>query len=198
MPWASANGAGRIGSPYPLRPRASCLNHEPPATIDGRARTSEHKTPRLTGRRIHTLDRKQHKGQWRDSNDARSGASARSRARQQIGKDIGEIGDPDAIRTRDPQIRNLMLYPAELRDHWKAALSCSGRSGDPLRRQIPGRQARSQSAVRTASPGRWLVKREALTRTSSGLSPVKGGAEVRPNVIRVLRRSGRGSGRMSG
>jgi hypothetical protein len=24
-------------------------------------------------------------------------------------------GDPDAIRTRDPQIRNLMLYPAELR-----------------------------------------------------------------------------------
>ena len=26
-------------------------------------------------------------------------------------------GDPGAIRTRDPQIRNLMLYPAELRDH---------------------------------------------------------------------------------
>ena len=26
-------------------------------------------------------------------------------------------GDPDAIRTRDPQIRNLVLYPAELRDH---------------------------------------------------------------------------------
>lgn len=24
-------------------------------------------------------------------------------------------GGPDAIRTRDPQIRNLMLYPAELR-----------------------------------------------------------------------------------
>jgi hypothetical protein len=29
-----------------------------------------------------------------------------------------ENGDPGAIRTRDPQIRNLMLYPAELRDHW--------------------------------------------------------------------------------
>ena len=26
-------------------------------------------------------------------------------------------GDPGAIRTRDPQIRNLVLYPAELRDH---------------------------------------------------------------------------------
>lgn len=25
-------------------------------------------------------------------------------------------GDPDWIRTSDPQIRNLMLYPAELRD----------------------------------------------------------------------------------
>jgi hypothetical protein len=25
------------------------------------------------------------------------------------------IGDPGAIRTRGPQIRNLMLYPAELR-----------------------------------------------------------------------------------
>ena len=27
----------------------------------------------------------------------------------------GNGGDPGAIRTRDPQIRNLMLYPAELR-----------------------------------------------------------------------------------
>lgn len=27
----------------------------------------------------------------------------------------GNSGDPGAIRTRDPQIRNLMLYPAELR-----------------------------------------------------------------------------------
>ena len=38
------------------------------------------------------------------------------RAREE---DFGRIehvsGDPGAIRTRDPQIRNLMLYPAELR-----------------------------------------------------------------------------------
>ena len=27
------------------------------------------------------------------------------------------IGDPGRIRTCDPQIRNLMLYPAELRGH---------------------------------------------------------------------------------
>ena len=27
------------------------------------------------------------------------------------------IGGPGAIRTPDPQIRSLMLYPAELRDH---------------------------------------------------------------------------------
>ena len=30
---------------------------------------------------------------------------------------LGRRGDPDWIRTSDPQIRNLMLYPAELRDH---------------------------------------------------------------------------------
>jgi hypothetical protein len=28
---------------------------------------------------------------------------------------VGRFGDPGAIRTRDPQIRNLVLYPAELR-----------------------------------------------------------------------------------
>jgi hypothetical protein len=27
----------------------------------------------------------------------------------------GEVGDPGRIRTCDPQIRNLMLYPTELR-----------------------------------------------------------------------------------
>ncbi len=34
------------------------------------------------------------------------------------GLDIEIIGDPDRIRTCDPQIRNLMLYPAELRGRW--------------------------------------------------------------------------------
>ena len=28
-----------------------------------------------------------------------------------------EIGAPDRIRTCDPQIRNLVLYPSELRAH---------------------------------------------------------------------------------
>ena len=27
------------------------------------------------------------------------------------------FSDPEGIRTPDPQIRNLLLYPAELRDH---------------------------------------------------------------------------------
>lgn len=27
--------------------------------------------------------------------------------------------DPEGIRTPDPQIRNLLLYPTELRDHVK-------------------------------------------------------------------------------
>ena len=32
-------------------------------------------------------------------------------------------GEPGAIRTPDPQIRSLMLYPAELRVHHGAAFS---------------------------------------------------------------------------
>src|SRR5262245_20999718 len=35
------------------------------------------------------------------------------------------VGDPGAIRTRGPQIRNLMLYPAELRGH-EGCLSTNG------------------------------------------------------------------------
>ena len=31
-------------------------------------------------------------------------------------------GAPGAIRTPGPQIRSLMLYPAELRVHWSAAI----------------------------------------------------------------------------
>ena len=31
---------------------------------------------------------------------------------------VKKIGDPDRIRTCDPEIRNLVLYPTELRDHF--------------------------------------------------------------------------------
>ena len=34
-----------------------------------------------------------------------------------------EGGDPGWIRTSDPQLRRLMLYPAELRDRFKAESS---------------------------------------------------------------------------
>ena len=39
------------------------------------------------------------------------------------------IGDPDRIRTCDPQIRNLMLYPAELRGRVRAVGQTWGRCG---------------------------------------------------------------------
>ena len=40
------------------------------------------------------------------------------RRAQGIGQAINKItGDPGEIRTPDPQIRSLMLYPAELRGH---------------------------------------------------------------------------------
>ncbi len=32
--------------------------------------------------------------------------------------DFDPFSDPDRIRTCDRQIRNLLLYPAELRDHF--------------------------------------------------------------------------------
>ena len=41
-----------------------------------------------------------------------------------------EYGAPDGIRTHGPQIRNLMLYPAELRAH-AVALGGAARAGNP-------------------------------------------------------------------
>ena len=38
-----------------------------------------------------------------------------------LGKE--RYGEPGAIRTPGPQIRSLMLYPAELRVHWSAAIT---------------------------------------------------------------------------
>ncbi|VXC95737.1 hypothetical protein SPHINGOT1_260249 [Sphingomonas sp. T1] len=36
-------------------------------------------------------------------------------------REAGNPGAPRAIRTPDPQIRSLMLYPAELWVHWRGA-----------------------------------------------------------------------------
>jgi len=33
-------------------------------------------------------------------------------------KPVMRFGDPGAIRTPDPQLRRLLLYPAELRNHF--------------------------------------------------------------------------------
>ena len=36
-----------------------------------------------------------------------------------VAHEVGAFdGDPGAIRTRDPQLRRLVLYPAELPGHW--------------------------------------------------------------------------------
>ena len=42
-----------------------------------------------------------------------------------------ENGAPGAIRTPGPQIRSLMLYPAELRVHGEALLGASPRIRNP-------------------------------------------------------------------
>ena len=38
---------------------------------------------------------------------------------QQAGAAPFEIGTPETIRTSDPSLRRRMLYPAELRGHWR-------------------------------------------------------------------------------
>ncbi len=45
---------------------------------------------------------------------------------------IDIVGDPGAIRTRDPQIRNLVLYPAELRDQQEKCLAPERHGGQEV------------------------------------------------------------------
>ncbi len=55
----------------------------------------------------------------------------------------GVSGGPGAIRTPDPQIRSLMLYPAELRVHRGAAFS-PGHSG------VQGKKRKATASFRIA------------------------------------------------
>ncbi len=52
-------------------------------------------------------------------------------------------GDPDRIRTCDPQIRNLMLYPAELRDRQGRLSTLRDRHGTGKNRHRPNRAGRN-------------------------------------------------------
>ena len=60
-------------------------------------------------------------------------------------------GDPGAIRTRDPQLRRLLLYPTELRAEIERKRNGRGeriRTFDPL---VPN-QMRYQTALRSDKP----------------------------------------------
>ncbi len=46
---------------------------------------------------------------------AATGGRTASSKRLSVFRDIGRDGAPEEIRTPDPQIRSLVLYPAELR-----------------------------------------------------------------------------------
>src|SRR5947207_45775 len=50
-------------------------------------------------------------------------------APKSAGKSIGWNGAPEEIRTPDPQIRSLVLYPAELRARNRACMTQAPRSG---------------------------------------------------------------------
>lgn len=67
-------------------------------------------------------------------------------------------GDPGAIRTRDPQIRNLMLYPAELRGHktqwqWRSPPESAPRRETYVSRRVPAISGEQRS------PGQPLPRR---------------------------------------
>lgn len=65
---------------------------------------------------------------YRSLRNGRRPVCGRGSIRRGYGLDMQEDGDPGAIRTRDPQIRNLMLYPAELRGHPKGGSSYMARA----------------------------------------------------------------------
>ena len=88
-----------------------------------------------------------------------------------------ENGAPERIRTSDPQIRSLVLYPAELRarDHVRNGLSTNQAVPDAIRSaagsDVPGRKADAMaSSYRPASRMARLFARifapQALTRYS--------------------------------
>ena len=83
-------------------------------------------------------------------------------------------GDPGAIRTHDPQIRNLMLYPAELRGHIESNARESAAS-----RRAPyvsgGGAAISAAAERTTRHLRHPARRHLVVRC--GCSADRGGEE---------------------
>ena len=51
-----------------------------------------------------------------DPEKVHPGCTTHKKTHQAVGLSAVLIGGPDTIRTYDPQIRSLMLYPAELRD----------------------------------------------------------------------------------
>lgn len=77
-----------------------------------------------------------------------------------------DVGDPDVIRTRDLQIRNLPLYPAELRGRRRFDSTENARNGTGRERAIRHGEhhVSDGSCVRTRSrsglPTAWLLPRD--------------------------------------
>lgn len=83
--------------------------------------------------------------------NTRSVAHLRFRERvEQLYAIAVDHGAPERIRTSGPQIRNLMLYPAELRAHHAVALGMRGLWGKQWRfgcQSIPRRRSAAVAAA---------------------------------------------------
>ena len=64
------------------------------------------------------------------------------------------FGDPGRIRTCDPQIRNLVLYPAELRDRMPLRSIDRAAEGRPHLR-VSGRKVKQAAADRRSGRQAW-------------------------------------------
>jgi hypothetical protein len=63
---------------------------------------------------------------WGGAGSATLQANKKANQRMLIGLDVFNGGAPGEIRTPDPQVRSLVLYPAELRAHMKQKRNFAG------------------------------------------------------------------------
>lgn len=99
------------------------------------------------------------------------------RAREEgLGRVEHVSGDPGAIRTRDPQIRNLMLYPAELRGHKTQWQWCGLPESAPRRETYVSRRAPAISRERRFSrrplPHHAIGSKHLAVRSKVDIDPV--------------------------
>ena len=95
--------------------------------------------PQISPRNLRKLDF--HANRFPPPDHVRGHASLENAPNQSrvLGSVLMENGAPGTIRTSDPQIRSLMLYPAELRARFRKRIGPKG-SADGAAKMVAGRE----------------------------------------------------------